>query len=120
MPSSIYFLISLAEENFFFSAKNFFFFFHINEWVPAVKQALPNSKRIGLDWNIYLTELQSIVLYYNNNKQPQLQDPWNEPLALVWCFSGGAADGEGDGPPPALLYLGLLLRASFRGSDPWP
>ena len=42
------------------------------------------STWIGLDWNIYLTELQSIVLYYNNNKQPQLQDPWNEPLAHVF------------------------------------
>ena len=37
---------------------------------------------IGLDWIIYLTELQSIHLYYSNYTQPQLQDPWNEPLAL--------------------------------------
>ena len=81
-----------------------------------------------MDWNIYLTELQSIVLYYNNNKQPQLQDPWNEPLALVWCFYGGAADGEGDGPPPALVlpdcYLGPasggLIPGHRRGSTPSP
>ena len=31
---------------------------------------------------MYLTELQSIHLYYNNCTQSQLQDPWNEPLAL--------------------------------------
>ena len=37
---------------------------------------------VGLVWYIYLTELQSIYLHYNNYKQPQLQDPWNEPLAL--------------------------------------
>ena len=48
---------------------------------------------------IYLTDLQSKYLYYNNYKQPQLQDPWNEPLALVLVFFGEAADGEGDGLP---------------------
>ena len=36
---------------------------------------------------IYLTEKQSIHLY-NNYTQPQLQDPWNEPLALVELWRG--------------------------------
>ena len=51
--------------------------------VKIVSENHDKDSRIGLDWNIYLTELQSIVLYYDNNKQPQLQDPWNKPLALV-------------------------------------
>ena len=38
-------------------------------------------------------------------------------MALVLVFFGGeAADGEGDGLP----QRGLLPRANFRGSDPWP
>ena len=41
---------------------------------------------------IYLTELQSWYLYYNNYKQPQLQDPWNEPLALVLLKLDGASE----------------------------
>ena len=46
-----------------------------------------------------------ITIYYT---QPQLQDPWNQPLTPVLVFFlGEAADGEGDGLTQP-LDVGLL------------
>ena len=61
---------------------------------------MSKSINVGSVQYLYFKELQSENLYIQNYKQPQLQDPWNEPLAPVLVFFGGeAADGEGDGLP---------------------